>query len=102
MTEHDGPSLSPNELPPELAERLRAEGPYAAAIWGTDHGTAYVLKVPGEQLDRLPTRVPVRVQHELWNPPTAPVIRTVMEIHDQPESPLALECFTNPAEEDQR
>src|SRR4051812_49225409 len=28
------PLLQPNELPPELAERLRAEGPYAAVLWG--------------------------------------------------------------------
>jgi hypothetical protein len=102
MSERDHPSLPPNELPPELAERLRAEGPYAAVLWGTDHGTAYVVKVPGDELNQLPTRVPVRVQHELWNPPSAPVIRTVLHIHDQPQSPLALEVFTNPAEDDQR
>jgi hypothetical protein len=62
----------------------------------------YVIKAPGEQLARLPTRVPVRVQHELWNPPTAPVIRTVLSIHDQPDSALMMEVFTNPAEPDQR
>src|SRR5581483_6856720 len=78
------------------------EGPYAAAMWGTDHGTAYVLKLPSADLDGLPKRVPVAVRHELWNPPTAPVIRTVMEIHDQPDSALVMEVFTNPAEQDQR
>jgi hypothetical protein len=102
MSERDRPSLQPNELPPELAQQLRAEGPYAAVLWGTDRGTAFVVKVPGPQLDTLPTRVPVRVQHELWNPPSATVIRTVLYIHDQPQSPLALEVFTNPAEDDQR
>jgi hypothetical protein len=98
----ESPPLRPGELPPELAERLRAEGPYAAMLWGTDHGSAYVLKLPGHDLDRLPKRVPVQVQHELWNPPTAPVIRTVLQIHDQPQSSIVLEVFTNPAEQDQR
>src|SRR4051812_29145474 len=102
MAEHERPFLSSNELPPELAERLRAEGPYAAILWGTDHGTAYVIRAPGEDLSRLPRRTPVRVQHALWNQPTARLIRTVMPIHDQPDSTIVLKFFPNPADEQQR
>jgi hypothetical protein len=46
--------------------------------------------------------VPIELRHELYAHPTAPVIRTIFVIYDQPDTPLALETFTNIADEDQR
>jgi hypothetical protein len=93
MTERDQPPLRPNELPPELAENLRAEGTYAAVMWGTDHGTAYVVKAPLDTISEMPSPLPVNVKHELWN---------LMYIYDQPRAPMVMEIFTNPADGDQR
>lgn len=84
----------PAALPPELAEFLRAQE-VACLMHGTDQGTAYVVKLPRTEIVSLRGRVPVRVRHELYARPTAPVIRTIITIYDQPASPLALETFTN-------
>ncbi len=44
----------------------------------------------------------LRIRHELYTHPLAPVIRTVLVLYDQPERPLALKTFINVAEENQR
>jgi hypothetical protein len=43
----------------------------------------------------------VKLAHDLYEHPSAPVIRTVVKIYDQPEHPLALETFINVDEPDQ-
>jgi hypothetical protein len=42
------------------------------------------------------------MSHELYDHPSAPVIRMVTTIYDQPDRPLALETFVNVASPDQR
>jgi hypothetical protein len=68
----------------------------------TNQGTAYVLKVPGQELATLCGTMPIGLRHELYEHPSAPVIRTVLTIVDQPQHPLRVETFINVAEEDQR
>jgi hypothetical protein len=61
-----------------------------------------ILKAPRRELLSLRGRVLIRVRHELYEHPNAPVIRTVVTFYDRPENPLAVETFTNVAESDQR
>jgi hypothetical protein len=53
-------------------------------------------------IDGIRGRVPMSVRYELYDRPTAPVIRTVIRIYDRPESPLGFETFTNVEQDDQR
>ncbi|MCL5959442.1 MAG: hypothetical protein M1358_09025 [Chloroflexi bacterium] len=62
---------------------------------GTDHGTAFVVKAPIQEIHSIRGRVPIHFRHELYEHPAAPVIRTVVRVYDQPDNPLALETFTN-------
>ncbi len=68
----------------------------------TDQGTAFVVKLPGREIESVQGRVLIRMTHELYAQTTAPVIRTVLRIYDQPESHLALETYTNVEDEVQR
>lgn len=94
MTEGDRPSLPPNELPPELAAFLRTQD-YACLTQGTDQGTVFVLKAPRREIESLRGTVPIQLRHELHQHPSAPVIRMVVTIYDQPASPLAFDTFIN-------
>ena len=98
----DREPLAPFQLPPELADFLRGAGRYACVTQATDQGTAFVLKVPGQELAALRGTMPIGLRHELFVHPAAPVIRTVLTIMDQPQHPLRVETFINVAEEDQR
>ena len=91
----------PSVLPPDMAEFLRTQD-VACLFWGTDQGTALVAKLPGREIPSVRGRVPIRLRHELYQHPAAPVVRSVLTIYDQPNSPLALETFVNVAELDQR
>jgi hypothetical protein len=71
-------------------------------MYETNEGTAHVIKLPHQEIASVRGRVPIQVRHELYAHPQAPVIRTVLTIYDQPESPLAIETMTNVAEPDQR
>src|SRR5690349_11126483 len=84
----------PSPLPPELADFLK-ERPYAGLLHGTDHGTAFLIKVPTADIRSVRGPVPIQVGHELFAHPAAPVLRTVLTILDQPARPLRLEAFTN-------
>src|SRR6266487_3780223 len=95
-----GEPLEPSPLPPELAEFLR-DRDVACLMQGTDQGTAFVIKLPAHDIDTARGRVPIRLRHELYAHPTAPVIRTTLHIYDRPQAPLALETFTNIEDEDQ-
>ena len=74
----------------------------ACLLWGTDQGSAFVVKLPAREIRSIRGRVPIRVRHELYEHPSAPVIRTVVTISDQPQRPLALESYTNVEDEQQR
>jgi hypothetical protein len=91
----------PTVLPPELVEFLKARD-YACIPQATDLGTAFVMKVPGSDIQSVRGVVPVELRQELYAHPAAPVIRMVFTIYDQPAQPLALETFINITDEEQR
>jgi hypothetical protein len=99
--ERDQLPLRPTELPPELADFLTSQE-YACLLHATDQGTVFVVKAHGRDIQSLRGNVPVRVLHELYQPPQAPVIRTVVTWYDQPTTPLALETYTNVEDRQQR
>jgi hypothetical protein len=101
MSEREQSSLQPNELPPELADFLR-DKEYACLLWGTDQGSVFVAKAPAREIQSLRGNIPVRILHQLYEHPQAPVIRTVITWYDQPTQPLALETFINVADPQQR
>jgi hypothetical protein len=90
-----------NDLPPELREFLRTQQ-YACLLHGSNRGTLFLLKAPAHQLTTHNGPTPVRVSHELYSKPTAPVIRTLLRWYDRPDSPIAFEAFTNVADPQQR
>jgi len=84
-----------------LADFLRTQD-VACLMQATDQGTAFVIKLSSQEIRSVRGTVPVRVRHELYAHPAAPVIRTVLTIFDRPQRPLALETFTNIEQQDQR
>jgi hypothetical protein len=93
--------LYPADLPPELAEFLKQHD-YACVTQATDQGTAFVMKLPGADIQSVRGTVPIHLRGELYAHPAAPVIRLVFTIYDQPEHPLAVETFINIEDEKQR
>lgn len=91
----------PSALPVELADFLRTQD-LACVLQATDRGSLYVLKVPAAELTTLHGTFRIGIEHALHRHPSAPVIRTVITFYDQPDSPLRLESFTNPADTLQR
>jgi|SRR5579875_340340 len=91
----------PIALPERLADFLAMQE-VACLMQETSAGTVYVVKLPEWEIESVRGRVPIHVRHELWQHPLAPVIRTVVRIHDRPDNPLGLETVTNVAEADQR
>ena len=100
-TRHGPEPIEPAALPPEMAVFLRTKD-VACLMQETNHGTVFVVKLPGSDIKSLEGRVPMRIRHELYEHPAAPVIRTVFRIYDRVENPLGLETFTNVEQEDQR
>jgi hypothetical protein len=98
---HGSEPIEQVELSPELASFLRTKD-VACIMQETSEGTVFVVKLPGSEIGSLPGRVPMRVRHELYQHPAAPVIRTVIRIYDRPQNPLGLETFTNVEQADQR
>jgi hypothetical protein len=96
-----GEPEQPSPLPPELADFLRTQD-IACLFQATDRGTAFVVKLPSRELTSITGTLPIRLRHELYDHPRAPVIRTVLTMYDRPRNPLALETFTNISDDDQR
>ena len=96
-----GEPLRPSPLPEPLADFLK-DRPLACLMHGTDQGTVFLVKAPAHEIESVRGRVPIHFRHELYQHPAAPVIRTVVRIYDQPDSPLALEAFTNVEDEQQK
>lgn len=69
---------------------------------GTDQGTVYVMKAPSRDIASIRGPVLVYMKHELYEHPAAPVIRTVVRIHDRPDSALVFEAFVNVGDPQQR
>lgn len=101
MTERQRPRQPEFTLPPDLAAVFRQETG-AARLWPHRRGTLLVFRAPAEHLATLqgPT-TPLRITHQLYSKPTAPVIRTLLRWYDHPGSERVLDTFTNPADPDQ-
>jgi hypothetical protein len=97
----DSESGQPFELPPVLAEFLKDQR-YACVTEATDQGTAFVVKAPRRDIEGLRGNVPIEQRHELYRHPSAPVIRLLTTLYDQPERPLKLETFINVGDDQQR
>src|SRR6476660_8065068 len=95
------PDLAPGQLPEDLAAYLATQE-VACLFHETTRGTALVVKLPADEIERLRGTIPVRLRHELYAHPAAPVIRTVLTLYDQPEAPMVLETVTNVASDDRR
>ena len=91
----------PIPLPRELTDFLQ-DRPFACLLHGTDQGTVIIVKAPNEDIKSCRGRVPILLRHEFHDHPRSPVIRTILRLFDDPERPLALESYTNIAEDDQR
>jgi hypothetical protein len=87
--------------PLPLAEFLRAHT-YACLLQETDQRSVFICKAPAPEIQTLRGPIPIHVRYELYQQPTAPVIRTVVRLYDRPQNPLALECFTNVEDPQQR
>lgn len=109
MANEDAPQTMPEggepdppiALPPELVDFLTGQD-IACVMQATDRGTAFVIKLPNAEIQSVRGTVPIALRHELYHHPSAPVIRTVISIFDQPDSHLALETFTNIADDQQK
>lgn len=102
MSEHEPHrDRAPEHLPPELVAVL-GDVEYACLTIGTDGGTALLLKAPRIEIESVRGQVPVQLNHELYDHPSAPVIRLALRLYDQPQAPLAMETFINVADETQR
>jgi hypothetical protein len=61
-----------------------------------------VIKTPSADIRSVQGAVPIAFLHQLYECPTAPVIRMLTTIYDQRERPLALETFINVEDPQQR
>ena len=90
-----------HQLPDGLGKLLQAHE-YVCVSQLTDQGTAHILKVPAADLSALSGPIPIWVRYQLYEHPSAPVIRTLVRLYDRPKSPLAFEYFINIADTVQR
>src|SRR5438270_329508 len=97
----EGLPLYPLELPPSLAAFLR-ESEYACVMQESDQGTLFIMKAPTPDIQSLRGNIPIRLHHQLYDHPLAPVIRTVIRFYDRPANPLLVETFTNIDDPQQR
>lgn len=93
--------LQPQGITPELADVLKRQK-YACMTVSTDQGTALFIKAPASEIRRIPSPVPIRLQHFLYEFPSAPVIRMLITIYDVPAHPLAMDLFVNVEDEQAR
>jgi hypothetical protein len=101
---YSGEGIEPEHpvvLPDELARYL-ANKPFACLTHPTDEGTVFVVKLPGREIATVRGRVPISLRHELYDCPSAPVIRLLTTVYDQIERPLKLESFINVGDPEQR
>jgi hypothetical protein len=67
--------LRPFELAADLAEFLAGEA-YAMVTTATNLGTVYLVKAPARDIQSMGGRVPTEVEHQLYQHPLAPIVRT--------------------------
>lgn len=96
-----GEPFSPSVLSPDLAEFLRGRS-RVALLHSTDQGSVFITKVLTSDVATLRGNLPISVRQELFEHPSAPVIRMVVRFYDRPKNPLALETFVNVQDPEQR
>ena len=103
--EHQPLPLSGNDLPADLAAFLESQR-LACLLIGTERGSGFVIKAPGNEIEGLRGPMPVLFRHELYRHPASPVIRLLLRLYDRPDdrpsSSLAFESFVNVDDEGQR
>jgi hypothetical protein len=91
----------PAVLPPELAPFLKDQE-FACLTHPTNQGIVLVLKAPELEIHSVQGPVPIGIWHSLYDHPTAPVIRMLLRLYDQPNRSLAFESFVNVEDPQQR
>jgi hypothetical protein len=84
-----------------LADFLRDQD-LTALLHASDLGTLLVVKAPAQEIVSLRGTFPIALEHQLFDHPASPVIRTLFIFHDRPDAPLRLETFTNVGDPAQR
>src|SRR3954462_2777090 len=96
---------SGSDLPSDLAAFLESQR-LACLLIGTERGSSFVIKAPGDEIEGLRGPLPVLFRQELYRHPTSPVIRLLLRLYDRPHDPapssLAFESFVNVDDEGQR
>src|SRR4051812_11810509 len=87
-------------LPSDLAAFLESQR-LACLLIGTERGSGFVIKAPGDEIASLRGPVPVLFRHELYRHPSSPVIRLLLRLYDRPPSSFAFESFVNIDDEGQ-
>jgi hypothetical protein len=90
-----------SDLSPDLAAFLESQR-LACLLIGTERGSGFVVKAPAVEIEGLRGTMPVLFRQELYRHRTAPVIRLLLRLYDQPPSTLAFESFVNVDDEEQR
>lgn len=89
----------PNELPAEVKEVFERTG-YGCLALESSIGVVHVCHAADADIASF-NDAPITYRWELIKMPTAPLIRLVFRVHDQPDNPYQFESFLNVAEEDQ-
>lgn len=89
------------DLPAQLTRLLR-EGFSICLMQATDRGTVFVIQAPTLEIRSLPQQVPICLSYELYRCWTAPVVRTLVKVHDEPKNPLTYDTFINIKDQQQR
>ena len=98
-TRPDFTDVRPNELPSPLRELLASTG-YGCLAVESDNGIIHVCHVSDRDIASF-KRAPVKYQWQLIMMPTAPLIRLLFVVVDDPHNPYQFESFLNVAEADQ-
>jgi hypothetical protein len=96
-----GEPRHPIALPPDLVDFLK-EQELVALFHTSDIGTLLIVKAPAQEIQSLRGTYPIGLEHQLFDHPASPVIRTLLSFHDRPDTPLRLETFTNIADPEQK
>lgn len=96
---------SGSDLPPDLVAFLDSQR-LACLLIGTERGSGFVIKAPGEEIEGLRGPMPILFRQELYRHPSSPVIRLLLRLYDRPHtnppSSLAFESFVNVDDDGQR
>lgn len=87
------------QLPPEIREVFEKQG-YGCLAAETNMGVVHICHAADEDIEHFKNK-PVWYQWQLFNMPTAPLLRLEVAVMDDPTNPYRFESFLNVADEDQ-